>query len=140
MIGLDLIPYDKDAHGAFVETTFVETLKDTPPWCWGSPSGNRRVLSRVLRDPTARVVVAIPLAHPQELIGWAATIHGALVFVYVRPLMRQVVPDSALVDALALPPPVPVAYWTLGCAARAAEGWPGFFDPRALRSVTAMAH
>lgn len=139
-LGVDLIPYDAEMHGAFVYLSFVETMRETPPWCWGSPSQNRKVLSRVLRDHQCRAVVLAPKGHPDQVIGWAASINGALLFDHVRPELRAVIPELLAVNALDLDPPIPVAFWTRTHARRAAAGWHAFFDTRALEAVTRMAH
>lgn len=140
--GLEFLAYDPEAHGAFVAGTFRASLQDNLPWSLGDVKPHRVTLTHVLRSPKAQALVAVPKGHPDDLLGWAAAYDGALVFAYVRHIVRKRGIATALMEALGLRDErfaIPVVFWTRACSRIAADGRALFFDTDTLEAISAMA-
>ena len=88
---------------------------------WRGSGMGQTTLKRVITRPDARAVVAHVSGYPDQYIGWAASLRGVLVYVYVRGFLRKngfgglliasVVPNAVPIHVACNMSQKPVLYW-----------------------------
>ena len=124
----------------FAKSTFVDSLTEIAE----SPASARvafgKIIHRVLVDPRTVSVVAFPCGYPDEQLGWAASVDGVLVFVYVRYHFRRkglgTMLAAQVVDADG---PIRLAYWTRAAGRMALGGYPIIHDVCAQSELARFA-
>lgn len=101
--------------------------------------GQRGALERILRGGIGRAVSATPAGFPDELMGWALSLDGALIFAYVSDDFRRQGLGAALVSRVTDALPVPLAYWTRDAEEMAAHGLAIRYDIHAFRALCSYA-
>jgi hypothetical protein len=124
--------YDRTLHEGFVLASWCKGARQ--PWA---------ELSRLLRRPETCAVVAHVPDCPDDLLGWAATTRGALVWVYARNLHGKVRLrglGASLLHAAGVDPlsPLPCLYWSPSAAEIAAAGaWRIYHQPFTRKEIAA---
>lgn len=123
MNGFAIVPFDREKHRAFVEKTFLDSVRATWPWQMCPDDELRFDLRRRLRRPDTRVGVAISEHDPDLYLGWGAVgMLGAsaeVIYAYTLSDFRskgrfQPRIASSLLESLGadFSKPVCVRYWT----------------------------
>lgn len=128
------------AHFPLVRSSFVRAVSEIEP----DPAASRillhKIIHRVLVDPSSRTVVASPVGYPDEHIGWAVALGGALVFAYVKKDFRHRGLGTVLVSQVLDPDgPIRVAYWTRAAGRMALGGYPIVHDMSAQAELARFA-
>jgi len=128
---VDLLRYSESAHHPFVFATFSDSLRSSTDW--NSRRQLEHALHRALLDPESSTAVATPKGRPDELLGWAVSLRGALFYAYVRfpyrmsKIVRHV-GDGLIREVCGQAPGVRAALWTLDASRMAAHGYPIRYD------------
>lgn len=139
---LSVLEYGQVArdHHRFAKSTFVDALTEIAE----SPASARpafsKIIHRVLVDPRTVSVVAWPRGYPDEQLGWAASIDGVLVFVYVKYRFRRKGLGTMLAaQVLDSDGPIRLAYWTRAAGRMALGGYPIVHDSCAQSELARFA-
>lgn len=127
-------------HHPLARSSFVRACSEVEP----DPPAARillhKIIHRVLVDPRACTVAAWPHGYPDEHIGWAVAIDGALVFAYVKKSFRRHGLGTMLVAQVLEPDgPIRVAYWTRAAGRMALGGYPIVHDACAQSELARFA-
>lgn len=110
--------YVPATHGAFVRST----------WAFGAQRDgsrdSRRHLDELLSQRDAQCLVASVRGQPDMLAGWGARARHALIFAYVKPVLRKRGLGTLIIERLGLDAagPIPLLVWTPSSQAIAAAG------------------
>lgn len=123
------------SHAPWVLATFREQVSRLPLTTRAQACQQTQAIERIWRGRLGKVAVASPSGFPDELMGWALALDGALLFAYVSREFRQQGLGAALIAAVTQGAPVPVAYWTPEAEAIAAHGFPIVYSIHAFRAL-----
>jgi hypothetical protein len=90
------VPYEREKHGAFVESTFAASVGQAHPWGLVPPVERKLDLQRNLRRPGFRCAVAVMAHDPDSYLGWAAAdrMSNTIVYAYTLAAYRTPAPDK----------------------------------------------
>jgi hypothetical protein len=115
-------------HMAWIGNSFVKSLCDSMGDGYDARM-DRDAIGRAMRDPAATALVVAPVGSPDDFVGWAVGIGGAVVFAYVRYIHRRMGIGSNLMamvtDCL---PPWRFCYWTRAISRMSVKGFPCLHD------------
>lgn len=139
LASLDCGPIAREHHKV-VRCTFADSVSEAeldPP---AARIALHKIIHRVLVDPRAVSVVAWPRGYPDEQIGWAVSLDGALVFVYVKYHFRRKGLGTMLAARVLEPDgPIRVVYWTRAAGRMALGGYPIVHDGCAQAELARFA-
>lgn len=91
-------------------------------------SAHVAALEHTLRGGLGQTIVATPAGHPEVFLGWAAALHGALLFAYVPERLRRLGIARQMMADLFDSAPIRLVYWTDTATRLAEHGFPLVHD------------
>lgn len=96
-------------------------------------------LARILRGRVGKAAVAVPVGDADDGMGWAVSLFGGLLAVYVSADFRRQGIGATLISMVAPAVPVRVAFWTRDVQAMQAGGFPIVYSIEAFQALCRYA-
>lgn len=124
----------------WIAGTFYGQIQRIPSFVPSHPAAQSDALVRMIQTGDATAVVAVPRGHPDDFSGWAVGLRGALVFAYVRRVLRRHGIGAELMGSVtpADSSAIHCAYWTTDAEGMCRHGMPLVYDIFAYQALLAF--
>lgn len=131
---IDIHPANDERYVPFIGASMRGSLGASPCRPLDVDRQVQAVL-RITRGCEGKSYVATLAGHPDDYVGWVASLDGDIAYVYVRKPMREQGIGAHLISLCTDETPISFAFWSLTASKMALKGFPVVHDLDAFEKV-----